>query len=461
MSHAVQDLAALPNVELFIFRSISAFSVASWEPDILPQLPLRRHVIDGVPSLDGYYPPSFAQFLALQTAARTAFSGEIYNSCREIEGFALDPLEGRMRREGKRFFAAGPFNPVGGEFGSGPRHRCLDWLDRQAAGTVVLVSFGTTCSFTEEQVGEVAKGLERSGQSFVWVVREADRADIFAAPAAEGGSFGRRKNGWEEGFEERVRDRGILVRDWAPQLQILAHPSTGGFVSHCGWNSCLESISMGVPMATWAQHSDQPANAALITKVLNVGIEIKKWTREDELVSSRTIEMAVRELMSSSDIRKNAAELGKIVRRSVMEGGTSRKEMDACRIAAVHNRQALARDHGFDPTSAPNIHFHNFPIPPDLEIPDPDLDGSGGRKRPENSIQLGRDFHHVSGGGGLLRRFMGQVENLGWALSPFKLETVRLKFIVQPEQMKAAFVDWKQVKYWAPWSKQHSQLTGP
>ncbi|OVA11553.1 UDP-glucuronosyl/UDP-glucosyltransferase [Macleaya cordata] len=88
----------------------------------------------------------------------------------------------------------------------------------------------------------------------------------------------------------------MIVRDWAPQLEILAHASTGGFLSHCGWNSCMESLSMGVPIAAWPMHSDQPMNTMLVTEELKIGIVVREWANRDELVSSNVIESAVRKL---------------------------------------------------------------------------------------------------------------------------------------------------------------------
>ncbi|KAK3009709.1 hypothetical protein RJ639_013758, partial [Escallonia herrerae] len=99
-------------------------------------------------------------------------------------------------------------------------------------------------------------------------------------------------------YEQRIEGKGIVVRDWAPQIEILGHPSTGGFMSHCGWNSCMESMSMGVPIAAWPMHSDQPRNTMLVTKVLRTGIAVKEWADRDELVTSSTINTAVRRLMA-------------------------------------------------------------------------------------------------------------------------------------------------------------------
>ncbi|KAI8538023.1 hypothetical protein RHMOL_Rhmol09G0068400 [Rhododendron molle] len=105
----------------------------------------------------------------------------------------------------------------------------------------------------------------------------------------------------------------MVVRDWAPQVEILGHPSTGGFMSHCGRNSCLESITMGMPMAAWPMHSDQPKNAFLVTDILRVGLPVNTWKQREETVTSSTIAKVVQNLISSKEgeeIRKRAEELG-------------------------------------------------------------------------------------------------------------------------------------------------------
>ncbi|KAL0404888.1 UNVERIFIED_CONTAM: Zeatin O-glucosyltransferase [Sesamum radiatum] len=141
-----------------------------------------------------------------------------------------------------------------------------------------------------------------------------------------------RKAELPEGFEERVKERGIVVRDWAPQLEILGHFATGGFMSHCGWNSCMESISMGVPIAAWPMHSDQPRNAVLMTEVLKIGLVVKDWARRDETVTGSTISRALERLMGSGEgeeIRQRAQELHGAVRRAWADGGITRLEMDS------------------------------------------------------------------------------------------------------------------------------------
>ncbi|KAL0316798.1 UNVERIFIED_CONTAM: Zeatin O-glucosyltransferase [Sesamum radiatum] len=330
MSYVVQDIGSLQNIESYCFRCIPAFTMYSfhWEaagrPDDVPAE--AAAVLKEIPGLDGCFSPEFDEFRRIQNGSRKIFSGDIYNSSRAIEGFYLDFIAERKITGTEKLWAVGPFNPVvfPEKKGSRTRHECLDWLDRQSPNSVIFVSFGTTSSLSNEQVQELAFGLERSEQKFVWVVRDADKGDIFTGEV--------RKSELPEGLEERVKERGIIVRDWAPQLEILGHPSTAGFMSHCGWNSCIESISMGVPIATWPMHSDQPVNAIFVTKVLRIGVEVKDWARRDEVVASSTVENAVRRLMASEEgdeMSKRAQELGAAVRNSVMEGGSSSKEMDA------------------------------------------------------------------------------------------------------------------------------------
>ncbi|KAM3234607.1 hypothetical protein P3L10_014643 [Capsicum annuum] len=166
--------------------------------------------------------------------------------------------------------------------------------------------------------------LERSKQKFLWVLRDADRGDIFTGEA--------RRFELLEGYEERAKGVGLVVRDWAPQLEILAHSSTGRFMSHCGWNSCIESITMGVPIATWPMHSEQPLNGFFATEILKTGLLVREWEKREELVSASVIENPVRKLMVSEEgdeIRKRAEELGEAVRQSTEKGGASRLELDS------------------------------------------------------------------------------------------------------------------------------------
>ncbi|MCD7447694.1 hypothetical protein HAX54_032887 [Datura stramonium] len=323
----VQSVYSVPNVEAYFFHAISAFTAYSWIQQVFSDSPADHNLFSPlkahIPSVDN---PGTTALIKIQQECKFK-SGEIFNTCREIEGPYLDALS---KQSDKPFWGLGPFNPVhidGGGGGSDgcKRHRCIEWLDKQPLNSVILVSFGTASTFSPEQIHEIAIGLDRSEQKFIWVLREADK---------KGKSFTGviPKIELPIGFEERVAERGIIAREWVPQLEILAHPSTGGYLFHSGWNSFLESATMGVPMATWPINADNPYNDVLITKVLKVGLVVRDWKHKDELVKSDTIEIAVRTLMNSpegEEMRQRATELSKAIKTSVGDGGSTQKQMDS------------------------------------------------------------------------------------------------------------------------------------
>lgn len=328
MSYVVQDVKSIPNAETYNFRPLSVFYTFwdFWEKAGRP-FPVDQKFLTRLPSQSEITTPEFKIFTTLQVPHMNLAVGDLFDSSRVIEGEFIEYLEREEISGKKKIWAIGPVNPVQIPSDVAPlknRHRCLRWLDNQAVDSVIYVSFGTTTSFSEDQIRELAIGLEKSEQRFIWVVRAADMAD-----AAKSDDTMVRL---PVGFEERVKGRGLIERRWAPQVEILGHIATGGFMSHCGWNSSMESISMGVPLATWPMHSDQPRNAFLITEVLGIGVAVKDWERRKELVTAVAVEEAVRTLMGSKEgeeMRRRAARLGDDVKRSVTEGGVSRLEMDS------------------------------------------------------------------------------------------------------------------------------------
>ncbi|EXB50176.1 Zeatin O-glucosyltransferase [Morus notabilis] len=330
MASVVQDAALIPNTESFTFHSISAFAIFLFYWDGMKKVQLEvdaKNIIPkDVPSLEGCLTSEMMDFIAAQYEFNKYNSGNLYNTSRVMERPYMDLLVRILPN--KKHWALGPFNPVElvEKKVSNDKHMCLEWLDKQAPNSVIYVSFGTTTTFTEEQIQELALGLEQSGQKFMWVLRYADKGVVFDDEVI-------RKVELPKGYEESVRNKGIVVRDWAPQLEILGHPSTGGFLSHCGWNSCIESITMGVPIGAWPMHSDQPRNTVLVTELLGVGTVVRDWNRRNEVATAAAVVEGVRKLMESKEgehMRKRAAELGSAVRQSAAaEDGASRKELDA------------------------------------------------------------------------------------------------------------------------------------
>ncbi|CAM6120006.1 unnamed protein product [Calypogeia fissa] len=198
----------------------------------------------------------------------------------------------------------------------------LQWLDGRAPLSVVYVCVGTIARLSPGQVEELARALEASEQSFLWVVA---RGAAEAIPP---------------GFAERTKDRGLMV-GWVPQLQILQHPAIGGFVTHCGWNSIIESITAGVPMACWPQlTNDQPLNCRHLVDVLKIAVEVRNddtltigATWEGTPLSRRNyldLEKAVRLLLSHEGkaLRARVQELKKEAAAAVGDGGVSKQALD-------------------------------------------------------------------------------------------------------------------------------------
>nr|AFJ52943.1 UDP-glycosyltransferase 1 [Linum usitatissimum] len=225
-------------------------------------------------------------------------------------------------------------------------HQSLEWLNTKEPKTVLYICLGSICNLSSQQLIELALGLEASGTPFIWAIREKEfTKDLFT---------------WivDDGFEDRVAGRGLLIRGWAPQVSILSHSSVGGFLTHCGWNSSLEGISAGIPLVTWPLFGDQFSNEKLIVDVLKIGVRIGAekptfWGGKEETtevsVQRADVERAVRLAMEGGEEgdgrRKRAEELAGIARTAVERGGSSYKNVDVL-IEDIAKHQEERRNHG-------------------------------------------------------------------------------------------------------------------
>lgn len=210
-------------------------------------------------------------------------------------------------------------------------HHCVAWLDKQATASVVYVGFGSILHFGKKQQQEMAKGLEASGRPFLWMRKGSDIA----------GSG----EGWvpDEGFEDRVRGRGLVVGGWVPQATILNHPATGAFVTHLGWNSMTEGLHAGLPMITWPLAFEQFFTERLVVDILRVGVRMWEGFRsslsatgDDEraLVTGEAIARALSRFATPGcadeeveAMRKRAGEYGAMIGAAVREGGSSYNDL--------------------------------------------------------------------------------------------------------------------------------------
>ncbi|KAI7754495.1 hypothetical protein M8C21_012820 [Ambrosia artemisiifolia] len=153
---------------------------------------------------------------------------------------------------------------------------------------------------------EIAKGLEMSGVRFLWVVRSPPsnkKEDRFLPPPEPDLDVL-----LPEGFLERTKDRGLVVKKWAPQVAVLNHKSVGGFVTHCGWNSILEAVCAGVPMVAWPLYAEQKFNKAVLTTDMKLALPMTE--SEGGMVTAMEVEKRVRQLMEGDE--------GKVVREVAM-----------------------------------------------------------------------------------------------------------------------------------------------
>ena len=128
-----------------------------------------------------------------------------------------------------------------------------------------------------------------------------------------------------DGFLNRIQNVGLIVPMWAPQAQILKHPSIGAFLSHCGWNSTLESITNGVPMIAWPLYAEQKMNATILTEELKVSVRSKELPTE-RIVERQEIEMMVRKVMLDKErlgIKNKVKELKTSAQKASSKGGSS------------------------------------------------------------------------------------------------------------------------------------------
>lgn len=189
---------------------------------------------------------------------------------------------------------------------------CIAWLNDQPVKSVIYVSIGSLATMTKDQLMEIWYGLVNSGVRFLWVQRPGS----IAGSAAEGDQI-------PEELAKATQERGYIV-DWAPQEEVLGHPGIGGFLTHSGWNSTLESIAEGVPMIGWPYFVDQQVNSRYLLEVWKLGLDMKDTC--DRII----VEKMVKDVMQlrRDEFLPRANEMAKLANSSVSEGGSSYNDLD-------------------------------------------------------------------------------------------------------------------------------------
>lgn len=185
---------------------------------------------------------------------------------------------------------------------------CVTWLDSQPLKSVLYVSFGSIATVTKDQLMEFWHGLVNSGQRFLWVIRPDSVAGESQIPLD---------------LSQVTKERGYIV-DWAPQEEVLAHPAVGGFLTHSGWNSTLESVYEGVPMICWPSFLDQQVNSRLVEEEWKLGFDMKD-TCDRMVIEETVINLMV---VRKEEFLQRADEMANSAKRSLSKGGSSYSHLE-------------------------------------------------------------------------------------------------------------------------------------
>ncbi|KAI3989747.1 hypothetical protein MKX01_040717 [Papaver californicum] len=267
---------------------------------VIPGLPDRIEIKKSM--LPGNLPQSSGDLKDIRdqvNAAELTAYGVVVNSFNELEPkYAEEYLKAKFGK----VWCIGPAER--GNKSSVDESQCLKWLDSKDPGSILYVCLGSLSS----------------KHPFIWVIRGGDRY-----PDLE-------KWLLEEKFEERNKDRGLVIKGWAPQ--------------DCGWNSVVEGVCAGVPMITWPMGAEQFFNEKLVVQVLGIGVKVRgddihasaatKSIEEHNKFESvenkrEEVEKAVNKVMDGGEEgderRRKVRELGERAKKAMEDGGSSHFNM--------------------------------------------------------------------------------------------------------------------------------------
>ncbi|CAN8247202.1 unnamed protein product [Cochlearia groenlandica] len=278
----------------------------------------RGDLIDYIPGVEAIKPKDTASYLQ-ETDTSSVVHQIIFKAfidvkkvdfvlCNTIHEFESKTIKALNTKT--PFYAIGPIIPFNLQTGSvttslWSESDCTQWLNTKPAGSVIYISFGSYAHVTKKDLIEIAHGILSSGISFVWVVRP----DIVSSSET---------NPLPERFETETRDRGIVI-PWCCQMTVLSHKSIGGFLTHCGWNSILESIWCQVPLLCFPLLTDQVTNRKLVVDDWEIGMNL---CEDRSFVGREEVKMNIDRLMCGGESRKKVKDaIGRV--KMSLEGALS------------------------------------------------------------------------------------------------------------------------------------------
>ncbi|XP_038694865.1 UDP-glycosyltransferase 13-like isoform X2 [Tripterygium wilfordii] len=308
----------LPNYMLFTSsaKMFSLFAYLPSNPDLAQSSEIRIPGIVPIPR--SWIPPPllnpdslFSKIFMGDGKEVVNVKGVLINTFEGLESDTLDALTGGKVVSGLSPLSTVQLLPC--EFERRESGAQLEWLNEQETESVVFVSFGSRTALSRDQIRELGEGLVKSGYKFLWVLKDkiVDKEEEESLDQVLGHEL-----------LEKVKEKGLVVKEWADQGEILSHKAVGGFVSHCGWNSVAESAWTGVRMLAWPQHGDQKINADVVERS-GLGLWVKDWGWSgEEVVKGDDIAERIKEMMGSEQLKLQAKRVGEEARKAVGAGGS-------------------------------------------------------------------------------------------------------------------------------------------
>ncbi|KFK42932.1 hypothetical protein AALP_AA1G057200 [Arabis alpina] len=266
-------------------------------------------------------------FDELETCTSESY-GLVINTFYELESEFVENVK-TLHMNHHRVWTVGPLLPVkaganrGGK-SSIPPQKVSAWLDScPDDNSVVYIGFGSQIRLNTEQTAALAAALEKSGVRFIWAVRDA---------AKKVNSNDDDDKSVEEdviplGFEERVKEKGLVIRGWAPQTMILEHKAVGSYLTHLGWGSVLEGMVGGVLLLAWPMQADHFYNTTLLVDKLQAAIRVgenRDYVPESDELAKVLAESVKDDLPERVRLMK-LREKGMV---AIKEGGSSYHDLD-------------------------------------------------------------------------------------------------------------------------------------
>ncbi|KAF7805626.1 UDP-glycosyltransferase 86A2 [Senna tora] len=250
------------------------------------------------------------------------------NTVQDLEPHTIAALQAQTR-----FYAIGPIFPLGFTKSTVPtslwsESDCTHWLHSKPHASVLYISFGSYAHIAKQHLAEIAHGILLSKVNFVWVIRP----DIVSSED---------QHPLPDGFEEAVGERGMII-PWCTQIEVLTHPAIGGFLTHCGWNSILESIWSHIPLLCFPLLTDQFTNRKLVVDDWKIGFNLCDPSGP---ITRGKVSENVSRLMdgrSSEELKTAIREVKKILEDALTTNGSSEKNMECF----INDLKALVYESG-------------------------------------------------------------------------------------------------------------------